>query len=562
MNFEDTKPPATPEDQEIRDRCVRLFTFLRELAELRTSTVRVLDQYEKVLWFNEIPRESGCHCVAWRSIGEEQQSEVWVEIKKPRLKPPPEVPQDIKPWIDSSDLVNSSLESPSLRERILIGGAAERESDPGGEEQLALRYLNQSPEVRTQWKNYVDSKWKPWAEEDRRLQKVQKTYTDLFSIYQKQQRLGEAYEVVLGLGNLSWKTPSTYVVKRHLITAQTSLTFDPLRAVIAVGPAGEGPKATLEQDMLEPQERPDPAEQNAVEKQLTEAGDELWDGVRVPSALQAWVHAASPRGNFENSLVPQNEVTADPTVHLAPAIVLRKRTERNMIRILKEIADQIRSGHPIPLGVRRLVETIDDSAEPLNDNGTEEPQRTYEPQSEEIDFPLPTNEEQTEIVRKLSNRQGVLVQGPPGTGKSHTILNLVCHLLAGGQRVLVTSHTARALKVLRGKFPEAIADLCVLLLGDDLDALQSLEDSVHGINDKYTAWDPRKNRDRIAKLTKDLDEARRTQAELMGRLRAIREAETYLHPARFGTYKGTAKAIAIRLRDEEERFSWLSVRPK
>ena len=51
--------------------------------------------------------------------------------------------------------------------------------------------------------------------------------------------------------------------------------------------------------------------------------------------------------------------------------------------------------------------------------------------------------------------------------------------------MLVTSHTARALRVLHDKIPSEIADLCVSLIGDDRAALKSLEDSVHGITDRH-----------------------------------------------------------------------------
>ena len=62
-------------------------------------------------------------------------------------------------------------------------------------------------------------------------------------------------------------------------------------------------------------------------------------------------------------------------------------------------------------------------------------------------FPLPTNEEQRKIAERLATRPYVLVKGPPGTGKSHTIANLICHLLAAGERVLVTAHAPKALTV-------------------------------------------------------------------------------------------------------------------
>jgi AAA domain len=73
----------------------------------------------------------------------------------------------------------------------------------------------------------------------------------------------------------------------------------------------------------------------------------------------------------------------------------------------------------------------------------------------------PPTRRELEIVERLCTHQDVLVQGPPGTGKSHTIANLICHLLATGPRILVTGHTPRALMVLKDKIPEQVADLCV-----------------------------------------------------------------------------------------------------
>jgi hypothetical protein len=211
------------EEREIRDRALRLFTFLKEVTELRSKTVRVLDQYERVLWLQEIPRENGCQCVAWRARGETEEEEAWVQVRKPQLQRPPTVPTTLEPWLDPREVENSSLESPKLRERIVVNVP-----DPAGSQQTqaTFRDLAAAPEIVPLWNSYVEGQWNPWAEKDRRNQAVQRVYADLFSIYQKQQRLGEAYEVVLGLGCLAWKTPNGQEVKRHLITAQTSLTFD------------------------------------------------------------------------------------------------------------------------------------------------------------------------------------------------------------------------------------------------------------------------------------------------------------------------------------------------
>ena len=466
--------------------------------------------------------------------------------------------------MDLKEVQDSSLEFPDLRQRITVNLHSELGEGSGAEPETVFKDLSDCPEIKATWEQYVERKWWPWAEEDRRLQEVQKVYTDLFSIYQKQQRLGEAYEVILGLGYLAWKTPSEHEVKRHIIIAQTNLIFDAPRGVITFGSAGEGAKPILEQDMLEPQERPDPVEQNAIDHQVEEIGDALWDGVQIQVALKAWVNAASSYGEFDNTLTPSMEVGRNPKIHLAPAVILRKRTERSLLRLLQEILEQLRSGYPIPLGVERLVKVVDDSSTSgeMDIKGDDNNKVLLPLLSKEIYFPLYANEEQLEIAEKLSTRQGVLVQGPPGTGKSHTIANLVCHLLSLGQRVLVTSHTARALKVLRDKFPKDIAELCVILLGDDLSAMQSLEDSVRGISERYNTWDEKKNQQQITELEKKLYETRKAEASILGDLRAIREAETYQHPPRFDTYQGTLQSIANRLRIEEPLYKWITIQPK
>jgi len=560
MDESDNHNPRPVDDTQIRDRAIRLFTFLRELSELRTKMIRTSGEYETVLWFNKIPREKECYCISWQPVDDEEQSEIWVEIKKPILKEPPKVPETLEPWLDTREVADSSHESPPLRERIIVNMPREREEGDVAELPTVFRELNECPEIKSLWERYVEEEWFSWAKDDRRLQAVQKAYTNLFSIYQKQQRLGEAYEVVVGFGYLTWRTPSGHEVKRHILTAQTSLTFDTSRGVIALVPAGEGVKLTLEQDMLEPGERLDTAEQNVIDAQITEIGDALWGGVGMQTILEGWIHALSPRGQYCNALNhPNGAVSSDPVVHLAPAVILRKRTERSLLRVYEEIIEELQSGQTVPVGVKRLVTIMDDASstqdrDVIKDSGDGGV-------SAEIYFPLPANEAQKSIVRKLSTRQGVLVQGPPGTGKSQTIANLVCHLLATGQRVLVTSHTPRALKVLRDKFPKEIADLCVALLGDDRTALQYLEDSVQGITDRHNTWNSEINRQHVAELQNQLDESRGAEASNLNELRVIREAETYIHPLRFDTYEGTAQAIANRLREEEAHYSWLPMQP-
>ena len=148
------------------------------------------------------------------------------------------------------------------------------------------------------------------------------------------------------------------------------------------------------------------------------------------------------------------------------------------------------------------------------------------------------------------------MQGPPGTGKSHTIVNLLCHFLSQGKRVLVTSQTPRALKVLREKIPGEILPLAVSLLGEDAESQQNLEYAVQGI----LRHDDTVNLKTVCKEIDSYAKQRATclsrLAELHRLLRETREAETTIYSVAGTPYEGTAQAIAQKLLQDADRFAW------
>ncbi|MFT4037013.1 MAG: AAA domain-containing protein, partial [Thermomicrobiales bacterium] len=541
------------------DRAIRLFQYLKELSELRTRVVRSVDAYESVLWLADIPHELECYSASWFQEDPGEEDERWISVGKPRpLLPPPPFPAALQPWVAPVGAAGHSSErEPVLLPEIEHPTLMTTPEDPAEIPEPVIISLREHPEISAQWEGFLERVWRPWAAEDQRRRQVQTVYAELFSIYQRQQRLGEQFEVVLGLGLLGWRTPAGNTVKRHLLTAQTGIRFDPVSGVITVGPAGEGARLELEQDMLEATERPDLREQEIITEQREALNDALWQEAPLRALFAAWVHAVSAHGRYEAIDDPAIAIGANPQVRLAPALILRKRTERSLIRMFSDIIERLEGGEPLPPGVRRLVEVVDDAAFGERFGGDD----GAPPGSSEVYFPLPANDEQREIVSRLGSRQGVLVQGPPGTGKSHTIANLVCHLLATGQRVLVTSHTPRALKVLRDKIPAEIRPLCVSLLGDDQVALKNLEDSVHSITDRYYRWNARQGQAEIARLTGDLDQARRSEAEILRKILGVRESETLAQPLPIAGYVGTAEGIARQLVEEEAQHAWLELRP-
>src|SRR5256885_14646933 len=85
-----------------------------------------------------------------------------------------------------------------------------------------------------------------------------------------------------------------------------------------------------------------------------------------------------------------------------------------------------------------LLNIVGEESPPPDTGETDPSANRYSEADAGVLLSKPANPEQIRIARQLEEYGGVLVQGPPGTGKTHTIGNLIGHLLAQGKSVLVT----------------------------------------------------------------------------------------------------------------------------
>ena len=120
------------------------------------------------------------------------------------------------------------------------------------------------------------------------------------------------------------------------------------------------------------------------------------------------------------------------------------------------------------------------------------------------------------IVHRLERAAGVTVQGPPGTGKTHTIANIICHYLATGKRVLVTSRGEPALKVLQSKIPEEVRPLTVALLTNDREGMRQFQASIESIQHRVSQLIPEETQQQIHVLRQAIGRAH-TELETIDR---------------------------------------------
>lgn len=330
-----------------------------------------------------------------------------------------------------------------------------------------------------------------WIEITKTSKELYNKFSKLFFSLEKN---SENLEVIYGHGLLVGNFGHQTVV-HPLFTTKMDLTFDDKKSMFMLKPYNN--ITNVELDMLYglDEELKDAELQGikgdadlSLEKLINVSGKVKALGInprdeeQISKAIVAIIEGLNL--NIENEYKPVEslfdlEGESGFNIYNEAVIIVRKVDTRLWNMELTSIMEEVKKGFKVPKTIEALV-----TEEKLT--LTEEEEETWRELGEELLFPLPYNEEQKEITKRLSKNFGVVVQGPPGTGKSHTIVNLICHLLAHGKRVLVTSQTDRALKVLSNKIPEEIKSLCMSILGDDSKAMEELDESVRKITENLS----------------------------------------------------------------------------
>ncbi len=465
---------------------------------------------------------------------------LWLRVQRLQASKPPALDETVSGFIRVSADPNGA--KPSIEEAAM-------------ERRLAAAAVNKTPEERAELERrgraaleqvlaQYTPLWEAWAEGEKPRRRSIDLYGDLFAIKHQleAEETANPTELIWGVGvatwQLSWKNSpdkvSHFDFEYPLLTQQMEVGLDEptmalfLRpratdtryegdafAVCLGGGAAHVERAAREQ-LERNQERPvtpfDPGSYTDVLKLA--AGNLDSRGAYRPLPVS-------------DSVVPpagEHLVVTD-----AWALFTRPRTNNYLLDDLHRLKQRLVDGCDIPGGPAALVTVPSDDPVPFanigfrglssrgTDRGSDEVRELY--------FPLPYNQEQVTIVQQLDQAEGVAVQGPPGTGKTHTIANIICHYLATGRRVLVTSKGEPALEVLQNLIPEDVRPLTVALLTGDRASLRQFEGAINAIQARVSQLNPELARQEIEHRKSQIDRAHAELAAIDRRVDEIAMAQ-------------------------------------
>jgi len=511
-------------DPELRDRVQRLLAFLSELVKARSAPVRNLDDHRGVLPLDDGDLDIGLSPDA-------TAGEVVLRARRVHLEEPPPLPAVVAPH------VNGTIDD-SGAEPTLTSGA---------------------PATVDAFDTWL-TEWRAWAAVDRERRPAARLYSFLQRAMLDLEAQPESLELVVASGLLHLPADAAgEEVRTHLITQSTVVErHDDSGDLLVLLNPDAGPSLEDTQ-LLTGLGAFDPSGTRHLRESLaTRVASPIDPAVEV--FLKDWADRAL---TVHVDLVDRADDTRaddapspDRTLTVSPALVLRQRGAHSLIeyyeRMIEAAADE---SNPVPLGLAQLVEAIEpaDRVAWLDRTGSGSAALL----ADDPLFPLPVNEEQRDILDRLTGDSGVVVEGPPGTGKTHTIANLVSALLARGQRVLVTSEKAQALRVLRDKLPPELQELCVSVTDAARGGSAELNRSVSEIATRKAQFNPSRVARRIEDLATQRTEALNRRAVLTEQVRQARAEETVVHTEAVPGYAGTLAAIVRQVRTQQARHGWL-----
>ena len=471
--------------EEIKKRLTSIFNFMKEVNAIRNPVKTDIEEQEWKLNFDELPEVDEIKTIhSFTDTTEE--SDYILKIKKPFLITCPDPDKILIDWLKPG--WNKLYSEPEvLLEKPRIPNTKEL-IEKFEDDDLRIEKYQTWIEERNEWK-----------EKEIPKDICSEIYSNLYSLYSKLQKEAEILELVIGDGILEWNLDNGRKLNHPIIIQNLELEFNAEipEFIVKFSDRNSNLYTALFRNLNEVNQT---IFSKYVEECMTE-NYQIFQDENTEVFLKKLSRILSDKGEYSNNYIERKDKKF-PFIYRKPIIFLRKRN-LGFTTMINSILEDI----PIQESFSNFVSNIVGIPKIINENINLE-NININGQDKEIFLTKPANKEQLYVAKTLEHYNAVLVQGPPGTGKTHTIANLVGHLLSEGKSVLITSHTEKALKVLKEKVVESLQSLCLSVMSNK-ENRSEMEKTLNDMNLKHSTI----NSIEIAKEIEELTERRNSILE-------------------------------------------------
>jgi very-short-patch-repair endonuclease len=603
-------PNLTPEDRLAAERLGSLLDYVEALVKLDEQVPTRLAQYKLpdgsqfILHQHEISGLPGIKCDF-----AEEDGPVWMRLQRLQRLAPPAIEPDLANWLGISndptkppvfrDVLHkrvpeaecqSLIEAGEVRPTDAVPSIKKEKSDRPDQKffDVMLR-LEDRPAAREALEAYAAGPWAKWAEAEKPRRRSISVYQRVFEVAQRLLQSGgtEAIELVWGIGLSRWKHGAEFIDVPMIEcgaeveiaeTGNADITVRPRLGISRVELRPFAKLATARFALAEDAAR-------RCLRTLDHPDSEGISPFRPESyepILKLCGNQLDPEGRYlpDHQPLAATEPVPEPagdTLNVGDRYVLyaRRRSNNSVLRDIEQLKGRVGNDEDeatkIEGATRTLVlgpgDGIDEDFKPLGNDSSDldaifsdsDDDLDRDPDHTQFFFPKAFNHEQVEIIRRLEKSDGLVVQGPPGTGKTHTIANIISHMLATGRRVLVVSHGETALRVIQDQLPDGVRDLTISVTKSERQGEKQVEKAVGVMLGVVNRID--QDRGRQGRLIKNLTEQIEANKVRLQRIDEHIAALAAPHMAAVPGFRETPYKIAQRVVEGRDRFDWFSDRP-
>lgn len=493
-----------------QEKVLSLFKFIEELNKLKQKVVLRVQDYPWWRAIDSFPNDPENIKIYYRDrvIYEENienDNNILLSVHKPEFQRCPKPDVAFEEWLEQ-DWDNYRYKA-KIKEHIFR--PLDQINISNYTSQDRIKRIDSTNEVYTEFfSDDVDrvraynlwiDKRNIWCEKQKVLAKTRGFFSELYKIYIDLERDSETLELVVADGFI--RDRRTLELDYPILTHRVKICYDAIENTIYIEDTDVITELCTE--VLQNMQDIHLVSIDQIRKDLYHNDYHPLDRNDLPMFFKMFIHQLSSQSIYSEDGVPDNWQEKDRLLlYRNPCYILRKRTD-GTIKAIEQIIEHIKDTDEIPAPIGDIVEGGKiDITEDSKASSLEEQLAAVGGESVDILLSKEANKEQLEIARRIERYNAVLVQGPPGTGKTHTIANLMGHFLAQGKSILVTSHTQKALSVLKEKLVPGLQSLCVSILDDSNVDMEKSVDGITSYMAKATSFDVKKEMEALGEERK------------------------------------------------------------